>query len=98
MITPHSLKWILAKDSILSLWSQMENIISYYKNIETNVVNEIAHEKHLSNSIFWLTQAIDSGDNKTILEFIVDQIKHLTTAARRYNKGSVFLSFMIYNR
>lgn len=94
------LQWILAVDMKLNRWSQLTNILSYYKNISDVKLEQPDISSLLKKSLTILEEANKIAEDKEFvyskqLHIISDQVKQLVNNVRKYSSSTIIFAFMI---
>jgi hypothetical protein len=102
-IPKHDLEWILPSDSKLSRWSQIENLLIRYKNVnEINNREQNYFEYYIDKACKFVKKSIEFieedvfSKHKDLLELIENQLKLLLH--QRKNSLTITFAFMIFSQ
>lgn len=101
-ISANDLKWILPSDLILSRWSEVDNLLSRYKNVSNENINKSASDL-LSDSLTSLEAFLSHKNNENFdqlrqLEIITDQLRQISRNKIRYSSSTIIMSFILYSQ
>jgi hypothetical protein len=104
-IPKHDLEWILPSDSKLSRWSQIENLLIRYKNVnEINNREQNYFEYYIDKACKFVKKSIEFieedvfSKHKDLLELIENQLKLLLHQRKSYNSLTITFAFMIFSQ
>ncbi|XP_044766292.1 uncharacterized protein LOC123322410 [Coccinella septempunctata] len=100
----NDLRWILPFDMKLNRWSQLENILSRYKeNLEGKAAeNSVESFNNLLEIILkHLDQALTVSCENNFpysknIEILIDQLRQINSKKNRYSSSTIIMSFMIH--
>ena len=108
----NDLKWILTVDMKLTRWSQLENLLSHYRNKGSeSITNPQSYLTFLNKGIRERKKSLNfiSSEHESehyesneddniynILSLLVDQINLLVSKKKHYSSETIIMSFMLY--
>lgn len=102
----NDLKWVLPITMKLTTWSQLQNILSRYKNLNCAVKKNT--EYYLQQGLQYLNRALslsnednsdldsDRNSDTFCLSILIDQLNLIILKKKRYSTSTIIMAFMLY--